>query len=154
MTLEALADLLEDTAQAVVTYAPSEACQATIGVILSADTKENFAGSHDPDGLPWQPLRKPRRNSRGKDKPLVDWGVLMQNAAAAAGVAEVVGIPGGIRIEIDAGSIFGHDGTVRGQWHRLGTRTIPAREFLGVSADAAEAIGEVVVLDHAKQLGL
>lgn len=153
MGLDDLADLLDDEAKAVVTYAPSERCKKVIGLILSADTKENFAGSHDPDGNAWVPLKRPRKGSKGKDKPLVDWGVLMANAATAAGEAEVTGIANGIRIEIDAGSILGHDGTVRGDWHRLGTKTIPAREFLGVSAEAEEQIAEAVLEDHARQTG-
>jgi phage gpG-like protein len=51
-------------------------------VLLTADTKENFAGGHDPDGVPWLPLKRPRANSRGADKPLRDKGLLMASVTA------------------------------------------------------------------------
>ena len=48
---------------------------ATIKVLLSSYTKQNFDGSHEPDGTPWLKLQHPR--PRGGDKPLRDTGLLM-----------------------------------------------------------------------------
>src|SRR3984885_14605657 len=71
--------------------------------LLGAATKENFQGSHDPEGNPCLPLKRPRaggqksrakiqKNIRGKgvyadeaDKPLLDTGIL-RNTTAGAGI--------------------------------------------------------------------
>ncbi len=45
---------------------------------------ENFQGSHAPDGTPWLPLKHPRINSRGGDKPLRDKGLLMASVTSRA----------------------------------------------------------------------
>jgi Phage virion morphogenesis family len=136
-----------------------------VKILLSADIKRNFHESHDPEGNPWAPLKRPRprgvkaraRGGVGADKPLLDWGILMQSAAAVAheqDVATINAIAGGFQVAFDrADEIRGHDGTVVGNWLRLGTsRGIPAREFLGVSADCAATIAEVTIEDAAEQL--
>jgi phage gpG-like protein len=40
------------------------------------ETKENFDAGKSPDGTPFKPLRWPRANSKGADKPLRDFGLL------------------------------------------------------------------------------
>src|SRR5579864_5954306 len=49
---------------------------------IISSTRENFSGSHAPDGAPWKPLKHPRPNSKGADKPLRDKGLLMASIAA------------------------------------------------------------------------
>lgn len=64
---------------AVVSYRPAiQACKLAV----VASTQENFAGSHAPDGTPWQPLAHPRPNSKGADKPLRDTGILAASVSA------------------------------------------------------------------------
>ena len=54
-------------------------------VLIVADIKENFQGSHTPDGIPWKPLAHPRPNSKGSDKPLLDKGLLRASVTASGG---------------------------------------------------------------------
>lgn len=49
---------------------------------LRSDFRENFDGSHGPDGTPWPGLKHPRIRSKGADKPLLDRGLLAASAAA------------------------------------------------------------------------
>jgi phage gpG-like protein len=51
-------------------------------VLLSAATKECFDQGKSPAGDLWAPLRHPRANSRGGDKPLRDKDLLMASATA------------------------------------------------------------------------
>lgn len=48
--------------------------------MIVADVKQNFAGSHDPDGRPWLPLAHPR--PAGGNKPLQDKGLLAASISA------------------------------------------------------------------------
>lgn len=45
-------------------------------IAMKADVNENFNTSASPDGAPWAPLRFPRPNSKGGDKPLLNTGLL------------------------------------------------------------------------------
>lgn len=53
--------------------------------LIVADVKENFQGSHGPDGTPWPALAHPRPNSKGADKPLLNTGLLRASVTAAGG---------------------------------------------------------------------
>lgn len=44
---------------------------------IESSVLENFRGSHAPNGTPWLPLKRPRPNSKGSDKPLRNKGILM-----------------------------------------------------------------------------
>lgn len=60
------------------------------GQMIVADVKQNFAGSHDPDGNAWRPLAHPRPSGGGK--PLQDRGLLAASISAkAAGLTVTVG---------------------------------------------------------------
>jgi phage gpG-like protein len=61
-------------------------------VAVKADMRENFQGSHGPEGTPWPALRFPRGHGRGGGKPLLDSGLLMASTTAAGqGHIEEVG---------------------------------------------------------------
>ena len=51
-------------------------------LLIDADTKQNFAGSHDPNGAPWLPLK------HRQGRPLRDKGLLM--AASTTGLVETM----------------------------------------------------------------
>lgn len=61
-------------------------------IAIASSTKENFRGSHSPEGMPWLPLARPRINSKGSDKPLRDNGPLMASVTVrnAAGNVETI----------------------------------------------------------------
>jgi phage gpG-like protein len=109
-------------------------------LLIKADVKENFQGSHDPAGLPWLPLKRRRSGRRHKGstpKPLLDTGLLQASITAyAQGHIEDV-----TRDSVTVGSALDYAG-----WQNDGTKTIPAREFAGFSdkgiGEIEEAIGE------------
>jgi phage gpG-like protein len=72
-------------------------------LIAKADMLDNFQGSHAPDGAPWPPLRRPRTNSRGADRPLLDTGILRASTTAAGPghVEEVTGLSLALGTELD-----------------------------------------------------
>jgi phage gpG-like protein len=50
-------------------------------IATKSDVRDNFEGSHGPDGTPWAPLAHPRLRGTGA-KPLRDKGLLMASIAA------------------------------------------------------------------------
>ena len=118
-----------------------------VQTILRADVLLNFYDSHDPEGTPYPPLKHPRSNSKGGDKVLIDIGLLLHSAGYSAQAADVDEVPGGVRVTFDDELLMYY-----GNFQRLGTRTIPAREFLGISEHATENIADVVVSDTIDQL--
>lgn len=61
---------------------------APVGRILEqmaiSDTKRRFDAGVSPEGAPWVPLSHPRVTSKGADKPLRDFGLLMASVQAKA----------------------------------------------------------------------
>lgn len=107
-------------------------------VLVKADVKENFQGSHDPQGLPWKPLKRPRRGKRHKGstpKPLLDTG-LLQASITANGQKHIE--------EVTSTSLTVGSSLDRAAWQNNGTRTIPAREFAGFSDRALDMIDDVM----------
>lgn len=111
-----------------------------IAVLVKADAKENFQGSHDPSGVPWPPLKRPRSGKRhkgkGTPKPLLDRGLLAASMSANGPnhIEEVTDI------SLEVGSSLEYAG-----WQNDGTRTIPAREFAGFSAKVLVEIDDVLM---------
>lgn len=109
---------------------------------LVADTKRNFDGEHDPDGVPWAPLkrqrsRKGRAKKRGgaKDKILQDTGRLRASVASAFGGETV-------NEETPDGFAWGTN-VPYGKFHQYGTRKMVARAFLGVGPRLEKSIAEL-----------
>lgn len=105
--------------------------------LLTADIKGNFNGGHTPTGESWPPLKNPTH------KPLVDTGALMASAAAAAGAATVRGNV----ITVDGSGLVPYAG-----FQNDGTRSIPAREFWGISDATLDKVAEVIADAVAKKL--
>lgn len=136
----------------------------TIRLLLVSATKENFAGSHDPDGVPWEPLHW------RKGQPLRDTGILMASVTAGgigsidqlwstglsfgtsldyAGIHQFGGTisqPERSRGKGEKPWVFqGRDGsTVFTRRIRARTISIPQRRFLGVSSTLRAKIDGVV----------
>jgi phage gpG-like protein len=101
-------------------------------VLVVADLKGRYDRSVSPDGVPWAPLKRPRRRSAGADKPLLDTGQLRAAVTAVA-------VPGGI-VASNAVGVAG--------FHQEGTRHMVARPNVGFSgeflADFQELLADYV----------
>lgn len=97
-----------------------------VAVLMATSTKKNFERSSAPDGTPWPPLK------RGQRKPLIKSGALMAAATSAFAAGRSRGDD--FVYEVD---------TPYGSFHQEGTRTIPKREFLGVSEDMGLALSRM-----------
>lgn len=83
--------------------------------LVKADVKENFQGSHTPDGTPWKPLLFPRPRSKGADKPLLDRG-LLQASISASGKGHVEEVtPTGFTVgtNLEYASLHQYGGVIR-----------------------------------------
>jgi phage gpG-like protein len=147
-----------------------------VKVLLSASTKENFSGGHSPDGVPWLPLKRPRANSKGGDKPLRDKGLLMAGVAdGGQGHVERLSdteLQWGTNLVYAAVHQFGHtfqrpERSRKKPWvfttsdgRKVFTRkikahaqTVPARPYLGLNAALVEKIERVFAEHVEKHLG-
>lgn len=109
--------------------------------LLVTATKECFHGSHDPEGNKWKPLKHPRRKKGGKkytavaaQAPLIDTGTLWRSVGAGAGSIDVTG-----RLSFEYGTNVKY-----AMFQNDGTRTIPARPFLGITDKQADQFAEVI----------
>ncbi len=105
-------------------------------VAMAADTKENFAGSHDPMGKPWPPLQHPRRNSKGHDQILRDKGLLMASVTA--------GGTGHVETLTTTQLVWGTN-LIYAATHQYGdpSRNIPQRQFLGWSPKLVQTVDRI-----------
>jgi phage gpG-like protein len=123
-------------------------------VLLSAESKKCFAGSKGPEGAAWAPLKRPRRRRRDRqgrrrrrgsgDKPLRDTDVLMLSVTAG-GRKHVEQIT---RTALVWGSDLDY-----ADFHQDGTKTIPARPFVGVSAALLQRMERMTAEYVARELG-
>ena len=110
-----------------------------LGEYLQRSTQERFRTQAGPDGTPWAALR-PRtlaRKKRNRDKVLTERGFLRKM------IFWQVTAPG--RVEVFSDRVYGAT-------HQFGRDKIPARPFLGVSAED-EAEMRSIVADWAAELG-
>lgn len=109
-----------------------------------ADTKENFAGGHDPDGNTWPPLKRPRSSNRSKGSrglPLRDKGLLAASLSArGAGNHEVL-----TESRLEWGTNLHY-----ASFHQEGTKNIPQRRFEGWNPSLVEEC-DVILADFAIQ---
>lgn len=96
--------------------------------ILAKFVSQCFQDSHDPDGKVWAPLK------HRSGKPLIHSGFMMFAAIDAAQQATVDQKRILVTMDEPAYSIF----------HQLGTRTIPARKFMGLGDEGKTEVAEVV----------
>lgn len=118
-------------------------------VYLAAQSKLCFAESRTPDGTPWPPFKRtPSRRRGGRSaKLLIDKGILAASMSAAA-----AGARGAVRdltrVSLEQGTNIDYAG-----WQNFGTRTIPAREFVGITPAHAARIEELIADDVVRQMG-
>ncbi len=119
-------------------------------ILITNDTRERFKRGVDPDGNSWKPLKKPARVPKGKGRTQPLWATGRLAASTGAG-----GV-GHVQQVGDNALVFGTS-VKYGAYHQDGTRTIPARPFLGIG-DAlmwqlAGVIGKYVEEELLKALG-
>lgn len=96
-------------------------------LVLAASIAANFAEQHAPDGTAWQPVQRPV-----PPPPLDVTGTLKLAAIEAGRTAQVT----------DDGVVVAMTTPYYARYQDQGTATIPAREFFGVSDEAAAEIAE------------
>lgn len=107
-----------------------------LSLLIKADVKERFVKSNTPDGIPWLPLKNPSKRRGGINaKPLRDKGLLM---------ASIVSYTQGSVEEITADSVTVGTNLGYAGYQNDGTRNIPAREFMGLSAAGEQEIDEAI----------
>ncbi len=122
----------------------------TVALYLASQARKAFDQQASPDGVPWAKFKRPPSVKRGgpSSKLLRDTGILMGSLTGQAG--------GGHVEEITAGSlrwgtnVTGESGFPYGAAHQFGTRTIPARPFLGVTPAMIGRI-KLIIMDAVKR---
>lgn len=103
---------------------------AAIGSLLEGSTRQRFADETAPDGNGWAALLPASQagKERNRGKILTEFGDLMRSITHHAGAAAVV------------------IGTDRhyGRYHQSGTGKMPARPFLGLSAEDRGGIDDIL----------
>lgn len=102
--------------------------------LVADSVADNFAGSHDPSGHPWAPLKRPRPGR----KPLIRTGDLMMSAVEMAWHSQRT--RDGLQFDFDLLPFYG-------RFHQDGTATIPARPFFGISAELTHRAEEMLAQD-------
>lgn len=110
---------------------------STIGEILVSSTTLRFKNSVDPQGKLWKPI-KPRRNSKGGDKPLVDYGNLRDSIT--------------YQLQLGADAVTVGSDLVYSSIHQFGGRAgrgrklmIDARPYLGLSDNDIGDIEDLLI---------
>lgn len=126
-------------ALAAIDWAPAlRACS----LLLASAARECFDQGRAPDGAAWLPLKRPSKKRGGKSaKPLRDTGLLMASLQ-----------PGRPDNVTDVGAFHVGFGTnvAYARFHQEGTRTIPARPFLGWTP-ALERKCLLILAQHAQK---
>lgn len=152
LTLDKLAPWLRGKVQAVQNYNFDRVLKAA-GVILESATKANFDWGRSPDRIPWAPLSKPRKRNQkavlagflgaNAGLPLRDTGALMASLTSS-GARHIE--------ERTAHSLEWGTSVDYAAYHQLGTKTIPARPFLGlndeVTGDLAQLLADELTGDN------
>lgn len=115
-----------------------------IGYWAALQFKKNISESHSPSGRPFAPLKKARgKGHNPSSKPLFDTGALFDDIQFEEDIADssvAVGNSSSIPY-----ALFQNDGT----------RSIPAREYLGIPEDklspVLEAAARMIVFDEEDQ---
>ncbi len=142
---------------------------AVILLLAKSSIKENFAGSHAPDGTPWLPLKQARQGKRHKGSsplPLRDTGLLMASTGGGPHHVEHVTdreMSVGSNLEYAAIQNYGgtvhvsertrskpwvftnqHGQTIFTRHIKAHSVTIPARQFIGWSPQLIEDVSDVL----------
>lgn len=121
LTPQQLANQLRARSRSLASGVAVDALRERAIALLQADILSNFEESHDPDGVPWLPLKKPRAD--GSKKPLVRTGKLRDSFLLLKSNARTSGSLSTLLLRSDVPyAIF----------HQRGTRHIPKRRFIGI----------------------
>lgn len=131
LTVNDLAAKFAHTAELLGHYDPRPILDG-IREKLVDSVQSNFAGVHAPDGTPWKPILDPSH------RPLVQSGDLMLAAVEAAWHSAAP--DGGIAIDLGLLPSYGI-------LQQDGTRTIPARPFIGIPDSVIAAAEDALVED-------
>ncbi|MHC1788665.1 phage virion morphogenesis protein [Solidesulfovibrio sp.] len=126
---------------------------ARIGMALVASIQENFELGHSPDGQPWKPSRRAMLQG---GQTLVDTGALKSGIGFEASADQVAVGPSGpslvyARIHQEGGVIRPKNAKALffrgadGQARTVKAVRIPARPYLGMSAEDWNTIGDVLL---------
>lgn len=114
-----------------------------IRLLAVSAAKQCFDRGSDPNGVAWLPLARERRRNRGRgrSRPLRDTGLLMSSITGTGAnhfeqLTET-------RLEVGSNLFYA-------SFHQYGTKTIPARPFLGWSP-ALLAKCEQAMLDYLEE---
>jgi phage gpG-like protein len=100
-----------------------------VAMMVLEDAEKNVAESHDPDDVPYPPLKSGERR-----RPLVKTGLLLASLSSRDyGLVEVT--EQGIRVGTPV---------AYASYHQTGTRTIPQRRFLGLGKRLRLKVSEMV----------
>lgn len=105
-----------------------------IGAMLVASTQDRFEKGVDPDGNAWAPSIRVLE-AQGNAQTLVDSGRLMTS---------VTHIPGNDEVEVGSNVVYAAIHQAGGQAGRGLAVTIPARPYLGISAEDEHEIGNLI----------
>ncbi len=129
ITLDGLADRLQQMATRAGSIDLSRPLAVTAQLLVS-DAKQCFATATDPNGGSWPPLKRPSKRRGGASaKPLRDTDRLM---------ASITGQVQGNTASVGTNVSYA-------PFHQFGTKYIPPRRFLGVSAKTRTRIEGLVV---------
>ncbi len=117
-----------------------------IGHWAAVQFKKNIAESHDPRGLPFEALKKPRRKGHNpSEKPLFDTGALFDDIQFEEDISDssvTIGNSSAVPY-----AIFQNDGTRDGH--------IPPREYLGIPEDklspVLNAAARMIIFDEEEE---
>lgn len=128
----------ENLASAFSRLSDTTVLRRTMGRRVVYTSRASFMEQRSPEGAPWKPLKKGRGKGRNPgSKALFDSGSLYESISY-----ELEGD--------DAVAIGFPKATYYGRFHQDGTKTIPARPFLGVRPDDVAAF-EQFLGAHARQ---
>jgi phage virion morphogenesis protein len=117
-SLDGLQTYLADLSRRLTDPALLQPAYRECADVAAAGMRQHFERGAGPDGTPWAPLK------RRRGRPLVKTGLLLASVGATAG-------PQGLVLSASA---------PYAGYHQSGTRTIPARPFVGASAETLAKI--------------
>jgi len=156
------ASQIEDLFKAVETVLSTENVLDTASSIILRRTRARFLQEMDPEGKPWPPSQagidrrrrlKPSKSGkiRGGTGTLFETGTLWRSIQLAPSQGDLFGDVGSRAIMAGA---FTKRGVEYGQFHQFGTKTLPKREFLGISDSDIELFEHRILQQVAEVLGV
>jgi phage gpG-like protein len=113
--------------------------------LVLGDVRGLFDRGESPDGESWLPLKRARRRNKAVGTvglPLRDTGVLMASVTVAGAPGSIFDVgPSWLTVGTNLKS---KKGAPYPYFHQYGTRTIPARPFLGFTPKTIDRIDQIL----------